>query len=105
MQRRYGLPVPEGAVFTGTGSRWMTPFTVGVPRVIRDAGGKGVSVRPASEEEAFALYRWYLEVSGLEAEAQDLQGRDLCCWCPPEVRCHTDILLEVANPELAAEAA
>lgn len=106
VRRRYGLPVPEGAVFTGTGSKWMTPFVVGVPRVIRDADGKAVKVVPGSEDEAFALYRWYLGVSGLEAEAaEELRGRDLCCWCLPETPCHTDVLLELANPVSAAEAA
>ncbi len=26
-----------------------------------------------------------------------LRGKDLCCWCPLDVACHADVLLEVAN--------
>jgi uncharacterized protein DUF4326 len=26
-----------------------------------------------------------------------LRGRDLACWCPLDVPCHADVLLEVAN--------
>lgn len=26
-----------------------------------------------------------------------LAGRDLCCWCPPNLPCHADVLLEIAN--------
>jgi hypothetical protein len=28
---------------------------------------------------------------------RELAGRDLCCWCAPELACHADVLLEVAN--------
>lgn len=105
VQRRFGLPVPENAVFTGTGSRWRTPFIVGVPRGIRDAGGKGTTVVPESEEQALELYLWYLEASGLDREIHELRGMDLCCWCPPETRCHTDLLLELANPGARSAAA
>jgi len=27
----------------------------------------------------------------------DLRGHDLACWCPPELPCHADALLEIAN--------
>lgn len=30
-------------------------------------------------------------------EIKTLAGRDLACWCPPEMPCHTDVLLEIAN--------
>ena len=26
-----------------------------------------------------------------------LRGKDLCCWCPLDAACHSDVLLEVAN--------
>lgn len=28
---------------------------------------------------------------------QDLQGRDLACWCPLDQPCHADVLLAFAN--------
>lgn len=32
----------------------------------------------------------------------DLAGHDLCCWCAPELPCHADVLLEIANEKLRA---
>ena len=31
------------------------------------------------------------------ANLEELRGKDLACWCPLEVACHADVLLEVAN--------
>jgi hypothetical protein len=31
-----------------------------------------------------------------------LYGRDLACWCPIDQPCHADVLLEIANPQEAA---
>jgi len=28
---------------------------------------------------------------------QELRGRDLACYCAPDVACHADVLLEIAN--------
>lgn len=28
-----------------------------------------------------------------------LAGHDLACWCPPDLACHADVLLELANQE------
>ena len=28
---------------------------------------------------------------------RDLAGHDLACWCPLDVPCHADVLLDVAN--------
>lgn len=35
---------------------------------------------------------------------EHLGGHPLCCWCPPEVLCHADILLTIANPDTKAAA-
>lgn len=29
---------------------------------------------------------------------EELEGRDLCCWCPLDQPCHADVLLRLANP-------
>ncbi len=31
----------------------------------------------------------------------ELRGRDLACWCPLDQPCHADVLLELANAEVA----
>lgn len=28
---------------------------------------------------------------------QELAGKNLACWCPPDQPCHADVLLEIAN--------
>lgn len=28
---------------------------------------------------------------------ESLRGHDLCCWCPPDLPCHADVLLHLAN--------
>lgn len=30
-------------------------------------------------------------------DVSELRGRDLACWCPLDLPCHADVLLEVAN--------
>ncbi|ASP79619.1 DUF4326 domain-containing protein [Sinorhizobium meliloti] len=35
----------------------------------------------------------WLRTEGLPA----LRGKNLACWCKPEVPCHADVLLELAN--------
>ena len=29
---------------------------------------------------------------------RELAGKTLACWRPPDLPCHADVLLEVANP-------
>ena len=32
---------------------------------------------------------------------RDWKGKDLACWCPLDQACHADVLLEIANSEVA----
>lgn len=95
----------HGAKYVGRGTRWGNPFVVGV-----DADDR---------EHAAALYREWLETNSYEvhaptttveqrrqmdvqrdqliADAVELVGRDLMCWCPTDGPCHADVLLELAN--------
>lgn len=36
---------------------------------------------------------------------RDLVGKNLACWCRPSDPCHADVLLEIANREVDADAA
>jgi hypothetical protein len=51
--------------------------------------------------EAVGRYREDLLSGRLEISIDDvrreLRGRDLACYCPLDVPCHADILLEIAN--------
>jgi hypothetical protein len=33
----------------------------------------------------------------IEAARQELRGKNLACFCPLDVPCHADVLLEIAN--------
>lgn len=35
--------------------------------------------------------------------AAKLRGKNLACWCPLDQPCHADVLLELANREVAHE--
>lgn len=54
----------------------------------------------ATREIAVARFAtWLAEDPQRSRSAQrDLAGRDLCCWCPPDL-CHGDVLLRVAAGE------
>ncbi|HJQ89142.1 MAG TPA: DUF4326 domain-containing protein [Propionibacteriaceae bacterium] len=48
--------------------------------------------------DAVELYRMWLPGQALYHQLSELTGHDLMCFCPPDQRCHADVLLEVANP-------
>ena len=79
--------VPVGAVSVAYPSKWCNPYR---PR------------KRSAEANAQAVnqYRQHLDRQPrLQAAArEELAGRDLACWCSPDLPCHADVLLEVANP-------
>jgi hypothetical protein len=110
-RRTKGWRAPERAVYVGRGSRWGNPFVIGV-----DAD---------DQAHAVALHREWLEHNSYDVHAPtitaeqrqamddrrdwiithaaDLKGRDLLCWCVPELPCHADVLLELAAAPAAGE--
>lgn len=68
-------------------------------------------VEYATAEQCVELYRAYISGGGwpldwttqpgftFEDIRRELGGKDLMCWCPPELPCHADVLLEIANGE------
>ncbi len=72
--RQYGLPE----------SKWANPFK---------------PLRHTVEEHArvVALYEQHLRTSGLIVHVSDLRGLNLVCWCAPDLPCHGDVLLRLAN--------
>lgn len=74
----------KGAIYIGRPSRWGNPFVVG---------------RDGTREEVVAKYEQYLLSSGLIDHIGELEGRNLACWCAPQL-CHGHVLLRYANPHL-----
>lgn len=82
--RRRGWRKPPGAVYVGRGTRWGNPFPL----------------TEYSRSESLRLFRQQLDelpANELETLLAPLRGKDVLCWCSPEVECHADIWLELAN--------
>jgi hypothetical protein len=107
LRRTKGWRKPEGAVVVARPSIWGNPFA------IRPDGPNGWSVAGVVEGVSLdtalgcavqayrhALVRGELDVT--VGHARDaLAGRDLACWCRIGTPCHADVLLELANEEVA----
>lgn len=63
------------------------------------AHGEDRTALRAAHAASVARYRAYLDATPeLKAAARDeLRGKDLVCWCAPDLPCHADVLLAVAN--------
>ena len=73
------------AVYVGRPSKWGNPYKIG---------------NGWSRDDVVVRYDlWLRQHPELIADAKkELRGKDLICWCAP-LRCHADVLLEVANQE------
>jgi len=84
--RRKGTRLPAGTVVVTRPTKWGNPHSLDLGRLeavrrYRDdllAGRLGITVEQVREE---------------------LQGRDLACYCPLDEPCHADVLIQVANNE------
>lgn len=111
IQVRRRADVPEGVVLA-IAKPWGNPFRV----LERRSGGWrviGTEVKFDDRRDAScmstALFEAWLagveDVGGLfplrRAEILghigDLRGKTLACYCSPKVRCHADVLMELAN--------
>lgn len=73
--------MPQNAVYVGRGSRWGNPFRIGVD------GDRIVVIKK---------YEYWLDEK-LKANPkflESLHGKDLACWCPLDLPCHADVLLQ-----------
>ncbi|MFA5712348.1 DUF4326 domain-containing protein [Mycolicibacterium sp.] len=123
-KRSKGWRMPEGAVYVGRPSRWGNPYAIGregnagAPRwdswIVVDTNAeyhpRVAAFDTETEARADAVNRfamWLLAAPRLWIAQTELAGRDLACWCPLEdehgnrVPCHADVLLEIANSEVA----
>lgn len=64
--------------------------------------GHGWTRRGALQFAVGAYRAWVEEHPAfIETIRLNLAGRDLACWCPLDEPCHADVLLELANREVA----
>lgn len=85
LSRAAGWRLPAGAASVAYPTKWANPY-----RPSRRS--------PPDNAAAVARYRTYLAARpDLAASARlELVGRDLGCWCPADLPCHADVLLELA---------
>lgn len=80
--RTVGKASGNGRVYIGRPGKWGNPFVIG---------------SDGTRAEVIAKYRdWILAQPQLMAALGELEGQDLICWCAP-LRCHGDVLVELAN--------
>ena len=77
------------AVVVARPTKWGSPFPL-----------KKESDRP----KMIAKYRAYLNAhpSLRQAARKELAGKNLACWCAPNLACHAGVLLKIANARKAS---
>ncbi len=106
-QRIKGWRLPANTVIVDRSSRFGNPFTAAG---CREAGYEGTDEAIAHRcVEAFRTWlgpywrnNWDSEESLRKRQfildhLGDLRGKNLACWCKPDMPCHADVLLELAN--------
>ena len=126
-RRKLGWQKPENAIIVDRTSRWGNPFKRVGDQIYIHAGYRRKILDPwvhlciGDTEKLLRLYkvvvtdvmlpgRYDISASNMpdilywvnhfeKLDVEDLKGKDLICFCPPDKPCHADILLELANPE------
>lgn len=78
---KYNDAIPSDAIYVGRPSKWGNPYIIGVH---------------GDRREVVNEYEDHLFRSGLINNINELTGKDLVCYCSPQL-CHADILLIHAN--------
>ncbi|WP_082083840.1 DUF4326 domain-containing protein [Gordonia sihwensis] len=125
-KRVKGYRMPAGTIYVGRPTKWGNPFGVvreggfmwvepGGTRIVCSTD-RATNMRER-HQEAVDLYRaWmadsqcrpmvangrfsgtlYYNQGVLGGDLETLRGHDLACWCPLDLPCHADVLLELAN--------
>jgi hypothetical protein len=110
--RAAGWRKPEGAVYVGRPTRYGNPYqltrvgSVWVVYVQVENSDRPRTISTgfderAARQEAVDLFRDMFRTPGGAEQgehfARQLQGRDLMCWCAPDMPCHADVLLDLCN--------
>mgnify|MGYP001564058662 CR=1 FL=1 len=85
-KRTKGWKMPANTVYVGRPSKWGNQV-------------RAQRVPETTAQEAVDWYRMNLEGAwGLDTlHPEELRGKNLACWCPLDLPCHADVLLEIAN--------
>lgn len=90
--------VPAGAVYVGRAAPGLPASPYANPHRVGHCRRCGAWHNEAGAVDAYA-HHFTQRPDLMAAACADLAGRDLACWCHPDVPCHADVLLPVANQE------
>lgn len=79
-KRTKGYKLPENCIYVGRPTKWGNPYPKG------------------SDLEQYRLWLWQHEFAD-PLFTDELEGKDLACWCPLTEKCHADIILEFLNAQ------
>lgn len=112
-KRTKGWKMPENAVYVGRPTKWGNPIRIvqtdhGYFDLVRDNVGQidfNTTARSAHRNATERFRNIVLKHPHLAQSAEliraELAGKDLVCWCPLNLDCHADVLLEIANREMS----
>lgn len=93
--------MPPNTVCVTRPSRYGNPFRVGERCDI----GDGEGCRVLTAERAVRGFRDWVERGGIDRTTLAmLRGKDVACFCPLNLPCHADVLLELANTPVQTSA-
>lgn len=111
-----GWHMPPNTIIVSRPSEWGNPWRVAPAKL--SGGGEGPTVewwvenpningiyrfsrQAEAHEAAVKLYRHWIEhgapTSYADRARLALRGKNLACYCRPDLACHADVLLELAN--------
>lgn len=102
LSRAKGWRLPAGALVVDRRSPWGNPWPVGKPvdGVVVMVDGQLLPYRPTREQSIAMYRRWLAEQilnRGGDFLRPVLRAHQLACWCPLDLPCHADVLIEVSH--------
>ena len=91
MSRQHPWQTEPKAIKVSRPGKWGNPFKLGG---IDGRAGAIKAFRWLLGNEAARVRYPYPSIDEVRAE---LAGKDLACWCPLDLECHADVLLDLAN--------
>jgi len=99
-RRTKGWRMPENTQYVGRGTKWGNPFVVTKELNSYEAcqmyaecvDAPNKAKRYFNEPEATEMEKYFNRIAN---SLDELEGKDLACWCPLDKECHADILIEM----------
>lgn len=91
LQRKKGWRMPPNTVRVARPSRYGNLHRVGWCEVCKQIHSQKGAVE-AFRADWVSAPQW-----DHDNVRRDLKGKNLACWCHPNLVCHADVLLEIAN--------